>query len=185
MPVIFLQQNIYNAVYQENAPKAECDSYLIIRGSSNINQFQFISYQPETINSENLRKNKTYRNVKIPVNSFTGSNKRIIKDFNKMLNAEEYPFIKIAIERREFAKCVGKKGLTNFKTEITVAGNSNFYKVPCAVYACQKTGYIIEGNLDARLTDFEIDPPKKFFGLVKVNDEINIQYVFWFPPENI
>ena len=100
-----------------------------------------------------------------------------------MLNAEKYPFIKIAIERREFAKCVGKKGLTDFKTEITVAGNSNFYKVPCAVYACKKTGYIIEGNLDARLTDFGIEPPRKFFGLVKVNDEINIHYVFWFPPE--
>jgi len=93
-----MQQNIYNAVHQGNAPKAECDSYLIIRGSSNINQFQFISYQPETINSENLDKNKTYRDVKIKSTEFSGISLRTSLQSPKINSA----FISIFIFKNIF-----------------------------------------------------------------------------------
>ena len=73
-----------------------------------------------------------------------------------------------------------EKGVHNFNTTITIAAVSNSYIVPCKLDSCENSGYVLRGKLNVKLTDFGIDPPHKFFGIVKVNDDILIDYVFRF-----
>ena len=90
----------------------------------------------------------------------------------------------MTIESRNMAECLKNKGLSDFKTEITIAGVSQRFVVPCGVDTCLSSGYVLKGSLEVKLTDFGIDPPKKFFGLVKVNNEVLIDYVFSFQTDN-
>ncbi len=118
------------------------------------------------------------RNIKIPVNKFSGSNNIMLNDFHKMLNASKFPFIDISIEPREKADFDERTGLTNFKTQITIAGKTHDYIIPCQISFCDKSAVIVKGDLELDLSDFNIDPPKKVFGAVKVNDEVFITFAF-------
>lgn len=159
--------------------EAECESYVSIQGSSNINQFQFISYNPEVNNrtAQNPEK-EPYQNIQIPVYDFSGPNNRMLNDFYKMVNASQYPNININIEPRELADFDETTGMTNFRTKIFIAGNSREYVVPCRIIFCDGEVPVLKGKLKVELTDFEIDPPTKIFGTIKVDNEVFINFAF-------
>ena len=158
---------------------ADCKNYVIIEGSSNINKFEFINYQPHVIRDTNAKKTvDSEQNVLIPVDKFSGPNNMMLKDFQKMLDVSKFPDIKIEIEPLSFADFDETTGLTNFKTKISIAGNTHNYTIPCELAECKDSGRIIKGYLELELSDFNIDPPKKVFGAVKVNDQVFITFAF-------
>ena len=152
-------------------------SFVAIKGSSNINQFMFINTEPIINNDTGNRNEQNY--INIPVYAFHTSNNRMIKDFHNMLKAEQYPYIQIRIEAKRWADFDEGSGLTRFKSEITIAGKSNEYVIPSEISTCENgSGYMLKGNLSINLTDFDIDPPSKVLGAVKVNNEVFINFVF-------
>lgn len=157
----------------------ECTNYILIQGSSNINQFEFINYEPKVNPLEiTLQDNDPYQNIQIPVDKFQGPNHRMRNDFLNMVNASEYPFIKIDIEPRNKADFDEVTGLTNFRTKISIAGNTKTFIVPCQINFCDDSEMMLEGDLELELSDFEIEPPKKLLGTIKVNDEVFITFAF-------
>lgn len=182
----FLLQYKYNAAGQKLPEmKNECESHISIHGSSNVNQFQLINYNPKIVRlSDKGDDEKRDQRIEISVNQFKGANKRIREDFLEMVNASKYPFIIMTIEPRNLEECRKTKGLSDFKTKITIAGVSQRFVVPCRVDTCESSGYVLKGSLEVKLTDFGIDPPKKIFGLVKVNNEVLIDYVFRFQTDD-
>lgn len=185
MATTFLLQYEYDAAGQE-LPEMEngCENHISIHGSSNVNQFELINHKPKIVRLSDENNDKRYQRIEIAVDEFTGDNKRMRKDFLEMVNASEYPYIIMAIEPRGLAECRKDKGLSDFKTKITIAGVSKTYIVPCGVDSCKSSGYVLKGNLEVKLTDFGIDPPKKFFGIIKVDNEVLINYVFRFHPDD-
>ena len=161
-----------------------CLNYVSIQGSSNINQFQFINYNP-IIHSNTItaQKNRDYRNIQVPVQDFITTNHHMLSDFYEMIHASKYPFINIKIEPREMADFDEETGLTNFKTQISIAGKSRDYVVPCEVTSCEDARMVLKGNLEMELSDFNMEPPKKVFGTVRVNNKVFINFVFKFMAE--
>ncbi len=181
---VFLLQYKYDVAGQE-LPEMEngCESHISIHASSNVNQFQLINHRPKIIRlSDGDNNNKRYQRIEIAVNEFKGDNNRMRKDFLEMVNASQYPFITMAIEPRRLEECRQNTGLTDFTTIITIAGVSKSYVVPCSIDSCESSGYLLKGNLRVKLTDFGIDPPQKFFGILKVDNEVLIDYAFRFQP---
>lgn len=179
---------VYNSATASNKKgtreETECESYVSIQGSSNINRFQFINYNPEVNNRiAKTPGKKTYQNIQIPVNDFAGPNSRMLDDFYKMIKAAKYPHINISLEPRQLADFDETTGMTNFKTKISIAGNSGEYVVPCKVEFCEGRVPVLKGELKVELTDFKIDPPTKIFGAVKVDNEVFINFAFRLPPE--
>ncbi len=125
---------------------------------------------PQNITEDNL--------IRIPVYDFKASNDRMLSDFYDMVNAEVYPYIDIAIEPRGKADFDEQSGLTNFRTRVTIAGKSNSYIVPSEISGCDHNGFILKGEVQVKLTDFDIEPPTKIFGAVKVNDHVFIKFAF-------
>ncbi|MFO7977404.1 MAG: YceI family protein [Bacteroidales bacterium] len=163
----------------------ECESHISIHGSSNVNQFQLINHNPRIVKrSDQGQEEERSQRIEIPVNEFQGDNKRMREDFLELVNASEYPLIIMTIEPRNLEECLKARGLSDFKTEITMAGVTQHYIVPCGVDTCERSGYVLRGSLEVELTDFGIDPPRKFFGLVKVNNEVLIDYVFRFETDD-
>ncbi len=182
----FCAQIIFTGAIQEKPLRETgCDSYIEIHGSSNVNQFQLINHSPKVVNlSQGNKVMGGYQRVEIDVNQFKADNTQMREDFLEMVNAKEYPVILMDIEPRSLAECKEKTGLPNFRTIINIAGVSRSYIVPCKIDSCQSSGYQLKGKLNFKLTDFEINPPQRIFGLVKVNDEVFIDYAFRFLAED-
>jgi len=162
----------------------KCDNYIVIQGSSNINQFQFVNHNPQINPSAGTHQSAyPYWHIRIPVHAFTGAGTRMLNDFFKMVNAPEHPYIQIEIEPRELADFDETTGMTNFETDITLAGVTRTYVVPCQTVFCESSGFVLKGDLEVELTDFKIDPPEKVFGAVKVNNEVFITFAFRFRSE--
>ncbi len=153
-----------------------CNGFVVIEGSSNVNQFQFINTEPEVQNSAgNIQEENL---IHIPVHSFETSNNRMLNDFYDMVKAGRHPYIKIEIEPRGRADFDEVTGMTNFRTKVTIAGKSNSYVVPSTMSECDQSGFMLKGDLQVKLTDFDIEPPTKLLGAVKVNDEVFIKFAF-------
>ncbi|WP_158866880.1 hypothetical protein [Maribellus comscasis] len=156
-----------------------CINYILIQGSSNVNQFEFVNYDPEINQPQTPYQNdETYQNIQIPVKEFYGPNNRILNDFFNMVKASEYPYIKIDIEPREKADFDEATGLTNFKTKISIAGNTRNFIIPCAINFCEDSEMVLTGDIELELSDFEIEPPRKLLGTIKVNDEVFVTFAF-------
>ncbi len=185
----FLLVPFFNEGSDKNKPKTDdaeaCTNYVLIQGSSNINRFEFVNYDPEVEDTINkAQKQETYSNIQIPVKKFSGPNHRMLNDFFKMIKASEYPYIKIDIEPREKADFDEVTGLTNFKTRVSIAGNTHTFIVPCQINFCEDSQMVLEGDLEVELSDFEIEPPTKLLGAVKVNDEVFITFAFKYDLKN-
>lgn len=162
---------------KEKDPAEEnCKGFIVIKGSSNVNQFQFVNYEPEIQDSSASLQSENF--IRIPVHSFENSNNRMLNDFYDMVKANSHPFIEISIQARKNADFDEGSGLTNFRTKVTIAGTSNTYVVPSTISGCEKKGYMLKGNLKVKLTDFDIEPPTKLLGAVKVNDDVFINFAF-------
>lgn len=172
----------------ENPPggNSESQSYISIRGSSNINEFELINPHPAINENKSGVENKSrYLNIRISVDEFTSTNERMVHDFRKMVQESKYPVIKISIENRDLADFEETNGLTNFGIIITIAGKSQEYTVPCEVFSTLNSGHMLSGNFSVKLTDFGIEPPEKLLGLIKVNNEVCINFLFNFDSEEV
>lgn len=170
----------------DSESEKESSNYISIMGSSNVNEFQLMNSSPDIAEYSNQADtNPRYRNIRIEVDGFSAENKKMVQDFREMVNAEEHPYIGIAIERRELADFEETSGMTNFSTIITIAGVSHEYTVPCEVFSQLNAGYTLNGSFSVKLTDFGIDPPEKLLGLIKVNNTVFINFLFNFDSEEI
>jgi hypothetical protein len=183
--VIAILQSMQGDASDKNKPVSGsvCQSFVIIHGSSNINQFHFSHDRPVIENASGNFKTENY--IRIPVNGFDASNNKMLVDFHEMVNAEEYPDIHIELESGKSADFDETSGLTKFKSKISIAGKTNIYTIPSEVSTCQGSGYMLKGNLMVKLTDFGIEPPRKVLGAVKVNDEVFINFAFLIPSEGM
>jgi len=102
----------------------------------------------------------------------------MLNDFYKMLNADQYPYIKIEIEPYNSTNFDEESAGTLLDTKITIAGKTHDYLIPCELIFCENSGAILKGGLEVQLSAFDIDPPSKILGTVKVNNDVFITFSF-------
>jgi hypothetical protein len=164
----------------------DSQNYISICGSSNVNEFQLINSDLALDETDAaMESNGRYRNIRIAVDDFTSDNQRMVHDFREMVHESKYPYIKISIERRDLANFEETNGLTNFSIIISIAGKSQEYTVPCDVFSTLNAEYTLSGSFSVKLTDFSIEPPQKLLGLIKVNNEVFINFLFNFDSEEV
>lgn len=60
------------------------------------------------------------------------------------------------------------------QVEISIAGKKKQYVVPMKIVSTPATCF--EGSLQLDINDFELQPPKKLFGMIKVKEDIEINF---------
>ncbi len=152
-------------------------SQLSINGDTNINKFECIfntAYLKET--------QKIYYSRKDSIINFTGAtlvlnnqgfdcgNKGINQDFNDLIKSDKYP--QILLEIHQVKLRTKEFGVATIC--ITMAGKQKYYDVPINI----KDGEIaqFQGELELNIKDFNLEPPKKLFGIIVVKDEIEINF---------
>jgi hypothetical protein len=161
-----------------------CEGYIIIKGKTNINSFQ-LSQKSEVIVPyllTSLNEVGSYSNrppsILIPARRFKADNPLIYKDFLNLIKASEYPNIEVNIPHP--GELSTDKDNRKIDISISIAGITKFYNTTCQLTACDEGATFLYGTQILHLTDFNIDPPEKTFGLIKVNDEVIINFGFMF-----
>jgi hypothetical protein len=163
-----------------------CLSFINITGNTNINNFEFkmdfstngdVVKSHEIVNVSDREKSEIFE-IFIPVKNFETNNKLIYRDFLELLQAEKYPEIIIGIPYSQLQKFLSGQSDSISEMRITIAGVTRKYNIPGLVSSCPAGNLFINGIKNIKLTDFNLDPPEKFQGLIKVKNQVKINFGF-------
>lgn len=161
-----------------------CAAFIRIEGNTNLNTFELIysfSKEPVVLHSSSGSTPNALRKIRIPVQDFRGDSKAMEKDFHQLVKSEQYPAIVIDFKR--FRKLNSGESHYLAMVNITMAGITRSYGIPVRVHSHREGSLCLQGQKAVRITDFNLQPPEKFFGLVEVRDYIHIDFSFNFMPD--
>ena len=106
--------------------------------------------------------------INLPVDEFGCGNKMLNRDFNKTLQADDYPYIHVLVER------FFKEGESYFSSlRLKLVGKELYIEKLPFIMDDEKNA--LNAEFDLNLKYFDLQPPKKFLGLLKVHEELNIK----------
>lgn len=171
MNVALFAQNSSSTI--EILPQSE----LTITGDTNINKFEcnFDASCLEgnrKISFETQGSRISFKNAVLVLQNenFDCGNRPINKDFHSLLQTEIYPEILLEL-KQVFLK--NKKTGTADVT-ISIAGIKKDYQLPVEIVKGKNLHF--KGKLHLNINDFNLKPPKKLFGAIVVNEDIDINF---------
>lgn len=185
LPYIILTFHVCTGFSQyiqlEGTGSMVCRGYIYVEGRTNVNKFEFSSQlssfhlldrYPDTVQWID----PPMFEIPVPISAFKTSNPSMHRDFLELLKANRYPYINIAINYPMLKRIYMERDDTVSQFEITMAGVTNDYRISCRVVNCVDDYVHIMGSKEIKLTDFNLEPPEKFLGLVKVDDSVMINF---------
>lgn len=173
--------------HHDEALKLSADSQLKIKGSSNINEFE-CSYQFNNRNtnyyhiiSGNKNKAPEIKNLEIiiPVNNCDCGNIFLNQDFKNTLNADEHPNFSIFIKSFSFSN--NDKSKTNVDADIRLSGIEKSKTILYSTsYEERSNAYVLKGETNVNLHEFNLKPKNRFFGKLKVDEKVKIDFLLKF-----
>lgn len=154
-----------------------CNSFLVIRGESNVNRFSFTFEKKEPDKEGNPPYNLLWNGTElfIPIKEFEASNPYMYKDFLHQMQESRFPYISIRFTDFSTEELADYSGYLKYNVGITLAGVTREYAIDCEIVSCGDN-FTIRGSETLKLTDFNIPPPQKLNGLIKVRDEISVSF---------
>ena len=154
-------------------------SSLNIHGKTNVNSF--LCAQCETMDRDTLQVQLKQEGdvflldnaiLMVRVNDFDCGIRQMTKEFRELLNAEAHPYLKMIINS---VKPVNKGKDFMADISIILAGVKSNYRIPVQVHTDERT-LICSGKSQVSFVDFNLEPPVKFLGMVKVNEMLDISF---------
>lgn len=168
----------------ESGPENNTKGFINITVLSNIGK-QFFKY---SINQQcfsltgkqetGYSKNNTISSMIIPVKDFRCINKSAYNDFLSLLKVNHYPNLEIDLPYNPIFKYSAENQVMLKGVSFNIAGVTKQYDILCKIDGSGTENQFLIGTTRIKLTDFQIVPPAKFFGLIKVADEIVIDFEF-------
>jgi hypothetical protein len=159
------------------------EGFIDITVESNINRL-FFSYPLAGINLHDTgnpgAEGLETININVPVKGFRCANETAFHDFLALLKADQYPNLSISIPQKDLTQNPQKEYFTIQSLVINIAGVSREYSITCQVENLNSGRSFLAGTLKIRLSDLDIEPPVKYFGLVKIKDEVIVKFGFSF-----
>ncbi|HBE40712.1 MAG TPA: hypothetical protein DDW27_05830 [Bacteroidales bacterium] len=158
--------------------------FIIITVESNINRIFFKYYIRDWclsvpgVTRTSFGNDSSVSVIKVRVKDFKSTSLFVSRDFLNLMKADEFPYLEIAILQNR-GIVYHPDGIYLLKdVSITVAGVSRKYDIVCRIDNIDNECQILNGTLRLKLTDLKIDPPVKLSGLVKVRNEIIVNFGF-------
>jgi len=195
LPVLFLALSALihsptlNAQSLASSPGPSCDNYISISGATNISDFTLEQNVPDDLvcgTGESrwlpLPEENIYL-ITVPVRNFSANNRVVYRDFLDLVNVRKHPYIQIFMDDKDFQSLFGHKKSYSPTIGVTVSGVTRYYRINCYISECVNGKTAITGQQSVNLTDFKLAPPEKSLGLIKVQDELIINFEFTMPEE--
>jgi len=161
------------------------DSKVVVYGSTNVNHFTFRYTEIISVNKpvhvsrvDGILKLADC-NINLKVRAFDSGNGLMNRDFRTMMKEPENPFIRVELLS---ISPVWKEngGWENGKAEIEVEINGirKKYTVQCKLE--NPESLFIHGQQRILLTDFDLVPPRRMMGMVKVSEVVELNMALRF-----
>ena len=154
------------------------ESEVVIIGTTNVNAFickynvQELEVPVQLTYNEKVEQIQ-FQNAKLKLanDCFDCGGKAINRDFRELLKTEKHPQVELKLLHVDPLETDAQK--IGVGMEITIAGVARKYET---TLSCIQSGDIcVNGTLGLRLSDFGLEPPRKVMGMIKVDDEIQVQ----------
>lgn len=153
------------------------DSYIVIHGASNVEGFKCLLQSLERCDTLLVSgKPNGYDlngRVHVDVARFKCDNRLMTKEFRSTLQYEEYPFISM-----DFAPgFIACEKPTTFIIDVTLhmVGNHQTYAVEMKASKDEQGRLHLSSTQPIKFSHFELKPPSKLAGLVKVRDDLDVE----------
>ncbi|MCF8303784.1 MAG: YceI family protein [Bacteroidales bacterium] len=163
------------------------ESWLTIRGQSNINTFQCqysfgndanTTYFIGDYNSGKLIINDVQLNI--PVREFKCGNKLLNKDLQKTLEAKKQPAIGIHIEKLKIDPDSLLNAGNKVWAKLTIAGVERLKQIDYSIDFIDKRIFLMKGSIQIDMESFKIDTLKRFLGAIKIEEQVGVSFLFKF-----
>lgn len=158
------------------------ESKLSILGTSNVTDFECLyedNFQIDTLSHSLTLDDRMVRafgdTLNLKIENFDCGRKGINKDFRNTLRSDLFPSIDISL----LSFVPSDSLLEEVNVLISLAGADKKYAL--AINATYQDNGVIQiiGKQELTMTDFNLEPPKALFGLVKVRDELTIVFTLY------
>ena len=155
---------------------------------SNINQFEcgasaydldaLLHQRTKTKERAAISPKQVSVEISILVEGFRCGNKRMDRDLKKALQAERFPTIHFAFLQAENVAAAVGDDPQRLRTEgdLTIAGVTRRVEFVVHGHRLADGRMRARGDTVVQMTDYGLKPPKRFFGLVRVQDQLAVRF---------
>ena len=165
-----------------NYSNAQTSSYKIsafkiyISGTTNMHDFESdVTQVNGTLIMDSLFNVKTLT-IDIPVSSIKSGNSIMDKKTYNTFDAEKNPQINFALTNLDFNNRSPYKLLIKTHGNLSMGGTKKAIYLTAKGKMLSKNKFNVEGKVVLKMTDFGMTPPTWLIGLMKVGDEITVNY---------
>ena len=160
------------------------ESQLAIDGKTNVNTFKCAI--PRYIGSDTLVLHEGGQNIRpvfvkgavsLDATSFDCGTAMMTSDFRKTINSNSYPMIVIDFISFERTPNYSKKE-EKFKgiVKISLSGVTKLFEMNCLIEVNPSGLIHLMGEREFTFGDFNLNPPKRMLGLVKVEQQLKVSF---------
>lgn len=157
---------------------------LKVNGSTNINKFSCIIPEypkPDTLFFYKDSKEEAVRvsgSMALNVEHFDCHNALMTTDLRKTLKAKVYPKIIIKfLSLSKYPDPAAKSGAITGTVTIELAGEIKRFEVDYKYIMNGGQNLQLVGTKQVNFSDFNINPPRKLGGMIKTNNELNVEFI--------
>jgi hypothetical protein len=164
------------------------NSSLNIEGRSNINQFccevtkYLVADTLEYVKNETTRQFLfSNRGLTIDINDFDCHQRLITNDFRKTLKADQSRYLKIHFISLDAFDTRNRQTVKG-KVEIWLAGQVKCTTIDFITNATNNGLIQMNGTKTLLFSEFNLTPPRKLAGFIKIKEEIRVNFELFFKP---
>jgi hypothetical protein len=171
-------QTLVSAEIQKN-------SSLTINGSTNLVSFKIYQNGDKLSRSKlsvvtTQNQNKIFisqNQLSVVVKNFVSNNALALKDFLKLVKADNYPTLQVQLNYLDLQPIYEKGKTYNGEAlvNITITGKTRHYSIPIT-FNSNGDVYTVNGNKKLSIRDFGLTPESKMMGMIKVSEWIDIDF---------
>lgn len=158
------------------------NSSLRVHGKTNVNQFtcnidQYVAYDTIICVGDPLKPVKLSGALQLDVFSFDCHSRMITKDFRKTIKAEKYPLLSIRfLSLESMPVLLNKTEFIKGWVEIELAGVVKKFQLNYSFLKATSGVIQLNGERRFSFSDFNLSPPKKLGGMIKINDAFDVKF---------
>lgn len=177
------ETSLINATLLEN-------SSITINGSSTLHDWQVeadsftVQFQipADWFRSDEVWAGEVVREltVSVPVEQLDGGKKKMNRDLREVLRYEEYPVIRFIWDELTFAGATDTGRAAKVSGRVIIAGVERATQFNANLVINEWSQIVAAGSVELNMRDFDIDPPKAFFGVIRTDEVVNLNFELFF-----
>ena len=117
--------------------------------------------------------------VQMPVQAFDCGNDRMTDDLQEALDMKDHPEIRFELIHATVGAptdTARQWRTVNAIGALSISGTKRVVRLEAAGYALDANHFRLRGCTPLKMTDFNVEPPSKAFGLIRVKDRVEAQF---------